>query len=293
MVTLAASAGGSNESIPGYQLLCEVGKGFTAKVYKARQISLDRIVAIKVLPRKLSESIDFFGLFVAKANAASTVHHSNIVQTLDAGRTADGFVYLVIEYVEGRTLFELISPSPYGEGKTFSASDSLNICIQIADALACAHEHGLTHRDVKPKSILLTTPGVAKLTDLGFARPSGDKETVLTPRDKAYGTPYYISPEQIRGDADIDGRTDIYSLGATMYHLMTGRPPFGGETPSAVMYQHLRQALVPADHVNPGLSAGVGEIIDVAMSKRKEDRYRLMAMMLKDMRAVGSNHDDE
>jgi len=123
---------------------------------------------------------------------------------------------------------------------------------------------------VKPKNILLTKDGVAKLTDLGLARAMDDKDAAETEAGKAYGTPYYISPEQIRGDVDIDFRADIYSLGATMYHLVTGKPPFDGETPSAVMHKHLKQPLTPADHVNTALSAGIGEIIDVAMAKNRE-----------------------
>jgi serine/threonine protein kinase len=285
MIASAASAGGSNDPIPGYQLLGELGNGATTRVFKARQISLDRLVAIKVLPRRLGESSVFFERFVAKAKAASRVHHDNIVQTIDGGQTQDGFNYLVIEYIEGRTLFNLMASPPSAEEKIFSESEALDICIHIADALAYAHQHGLIHREVKPKNILLTTLGVAKLTDLGLARPTDDSDTALTERGKAYGTPYYTSPEQIRGEADIDDRADIYSLGATMYHLMTGRPPFGGETPSAVLHQHLSAQLKPANRVNRAVPEGVSRIIDVAMSKRKEDRYQSMAMMLKDMRA--------
>ena len=118
--------------------------------------------------------------------------------------------------------------------------------IQMADALAHAHQRGLIHRDVKPKNIILTPQGVAKLTDLGLARATDDKDAAESEAGKAYGTPYYISPEQIRGDVDIDFRADIYSLGATMYHLVTGRPPFDGDTPSAVMHKHLKQPLDPA-----------------------------------------------
>src|SRR5207237_4122296 len=119
------------------------------------------------------------------------------------------------------------------------------------------------NRDVKPKNIVLTQAGVAKLTDLGLARAVDDKEAAESEAGKAYGTPYYISPEQIRGEVDIDFRSDLYSLGATLYHLVTGRPPFEGETPTAVMHKHLKTPLVPADHVNTTLSAGLGEIIDV------------------------------
>jgi eukaryotic-like serine/threonine-protein kinase len=113
-----------------------------------------------------------------------------------------------------------------------------------------------------------------------------DKRAAEMEAGKAYGTPYYISPEQIRGDVDIDFRADIYSLGATLYHVVTGRPPFEGETPAAVMHQHLKQPLVSADHVNTALSAGVGEIIDVAMAKRREDRYQSTEQMLEDLRLV-------
>ena len=131
--------------------------------------------------------------------------------------------------------------------------------------------------------------GVAKLTDLGLARATDDKEAAESEAGKAYGTPYYISPEQVRGDVDIDFRADIYSLGATMYHLVTGKPPFDGETPSAVMHKHLKQPLVPADHVNTSLSAGVGEIIDVAMAKDREERYHRMEEMLEDLELVRQN----
>jgi serine/threonine-protein kinase len=179
-----------------------------------------------------------------------------------------------------------MQPPPVGEGRHFTEDEALDIMIQICDALVHSHERGLIHRDIKPKNILLTPQGVAKLTDLGLARSTDDKEAAESEAGKAYGTPYYISPEQIRGDVDIDFRADIYSLGATMYHLVTGIPPFDGETPSAVMHKHLKQPLVPADHVNTELSAGIGEIIDVAMAKNREERYQSTQDLLEDLRAV-------
>jgi serine/threonine-protein kinase len=191
-----------------------------------------------------------------------------------------------MEYVEGKTLYDIMQPPPVGEGKVFSESDALDIMIQMADALAHAHQRNLIHRDVKPKNILLTPQGVAKLTDLGLARATDDKQAAETEAGKAYGTPYYISPEQIRGEVDIDYRADIYSLGATFYHLVTGRPPFDGETPSAVMHKHLKQPLVPPDHLNTSLSAGIGEVIEVAMAKNREERYASMEDMLEDLRAL-------
>jgi len=275
-----------SSQIPGYQLISKLGKGAMATVYKARQTALDRIVAVKVLPKKLAENPEFVDRFYKEGKAAARLAHNNIVQAIDVGSTSDNFHYFVMEYVEGMTLYDIMQPAPVGEGRTFSEAEALDVTIQMADALAHAHARNLIHRDVKPKNILLTKDGIAKLTDLGLARAMDDKEAAESEAGKAYGTPYYISPEQIRGDVDIDFRADIYSLGATMYHLVTGKPPFDGETPSAVMHKHLKQPLTPADHVNTALSAGVGEIIDVAMAKNREDRYQSTEDMLEDLRAV-------
>jgi eukaryotic-like serine/threonine-protein kinase len=279
---------GKSSQIPGYQLLGMCGKGAMAKVYKARQLSLDRIVAIKVLPKKMSENRDFVERFHKEGKAAARLSHNNIVQAIDVGETPDGFHFFVMEFIEGKTLYDLMVPPPAGEGKNFSEAEALDVMIQMADALAHAHLRGLIHRDVKPKNIILTPQGVAKLTDLGLARQTADRKAAESEAGKAYGTPYYISPEQIRGDLDIDHRADIYSLGATFYHLVTGRPPFEGDTPTAVMHQHLKQPLIPADHLNMALSAGVGEIIDVSMAKKREDRYESMQQMLEDLRAVAN-----
>jgi eukaryotic-like serine/threonine-protein kinase len=275
-----------SSQIPGYQLISKLGKGAMATVYKARQVNLDRIVAVKVLPTKLSENPEFVDRFYKEGRAAARLAHNNIVQAIDVGCAPEGYHYFVMEYVEGLTLYDIMQPPPVGEGRNFAEAEALDIMIQIADALAHAHQRNLIHRDVKPKNILLTKEGVAKLTDLGLARAIDDKDAAETEAGKAYGTPYYISPEQIRGDVDIDSRADIYSLGATMYHLVTGKPPFDGETPSAVMHKHLKQPLTPADHINTALSAGVGEIIDVAMAKNRDERYQSAEDMLEDLQAV-------
>jgi len=277
-----------NSQIPGYQLMSLIGKGAMAKVYKAKQLSLDRVVAIKVLPKRMSENEEFVNRFYAEGKAAARLSHSNIVQAIDVGSTADGFHYFVMEYIEGKTLYDLMLPQPHGDGRTFSEAEGLDITIQIADALAHAHQRGLIHRDVKPKNVILTPHGVAKLTDLGLAREMNDKAAAELEAGKAYGTPYYISPEQVRGDVDIDWRADIYSLGATMYHLLTGHPPFEADTPSAVMHMHLKEPLRPPDHINTALSAGVSEIIEVAMAKNRDERYSSTSDMLEDLKAVRS-----
>jgi serine/threonine protein kinase len=275
-----------NSQIPGYQIICKVGKGAMATVYKARQLSLDRIVAVKVLPKKMSENQEFVDRFYKEGRAAARLSHNNIVQAIDVGTSPDNYHYFAMEYVEGKTLYDMMVPPPAGDGHVFGEPETLDIMIQMADALAHSHARGLIHRDVKPKNIILTPAGVAKLTDLGLARAHDDDEAAQSEAGKAYGTPYYISPEQIRGDVNIDFRADIYSLGATMYHLLTGRPPFEAETPSAVMHKHLKQPLKPPDHVNPELSAGVSEIIEVAMAKNRDERYASTEDMLEDLRAV-------
>jgi serine/threonine protein kinase len=278
--------GQDQSQIPGYQLICRVGKGAMATVYKARQNSLDRIVAIKVLPKRMSDNKEFVDRFYYEGRAAARLSHNNIVQAIDVGSSPKGYHYFVMEYIEGKTLYDMMVPPPHGDGHQFSEAEALEITIQMADALAHAHQRGLIHRDVKPKNIILTSGGVAKLTDLGLARATDDRAAAEAEAGKAYGTPYYISPEQIRGDVDIDHRADMYSLGATMYHLVTGRPPFEADSPAAVMHKHLKAPLTPADHVNTALSAGVGEIIDVAMAKKREERYPTMEEMLEDLRAV-------
>jgi eukaryotic-like serine/threonine-protein kinase len=276
-----------SSAIPGYQILGVLGKGAMAKVVKARQISLDRIVAIKVLPRKMSDNAEFIERFYKEGKAAARLSHNNIVQAIDVGTTPDNLHFFVMEYVEGKTLYDLMQPPPVGEGKTtYSEAEKLDIAIQIGDALAHAHKRGLIHRDVKPKNIILTPQGIAKLTDLGLARAVDDKQAAESEAGKAYGTPYYISPEQIRGEVDIDFRTDIYSLGCTLYHMVTGKTPFEGDTPSAVMHKHLKQQLIPPDHINTALSAGMGEIIETCMAKNRDERYASTEDLLEDLWSV-------
>jgi serine/threonine protein kinase len=272
--------------IPGYQLITKCGKGAMATVYKARQLSLDRIVAVKVLPKKMSENKEFVARFYQEGRAAARLSHNNMVQAIDVGSTPDGYHFFVMEYIEGPSLYDMMQPRPVGTSHKFSEDEALDITIQVCQALAHAHQRGLIHRDVKPKNIILTPQGVAKLTDLGLARAMDDLQAAESEAGKAYGTPYYISPEQIRGDVDIDFRADVYSLGATLYHLLTGRPPFEAATPSAVMHKHLKDPLLPPDHLITTLSAGVGEVIEVAMAKKREDRYASTEEMLEDLIAV-------
>ncbi|QNN21335.1 serine/threonine protein kinase [Planctomycetales bacterium ZRK34] len=273
----ASSAG---DQIPGYKVLQKLGEGAMAKVYKAKQVSLDRIVAIKVLPRRAHEDPQFVERFYAEGRAAAKLNHPNIVQAIDVGQ-AGGRHYFVMEYVEGESVSEYLQ-----EHKRYSEPDALKVVIQIAEALNHAHERGFIHRDVKPKNIMLTADGTAKLADMGLARQVSDREAAEAESGKAFGTPYYISPEQIRGEVDVDFRCDIYGLGATFYNMVTGRVPFTGKSPSEVMRKHLREAPKPPDHINPDLSAGVSEIIEVMLAKDRKKRYNSTAHLLEDLRSV-------
>jgi len=273
---------GQMQQIPGYQILSKLGAGAMAAVFKARQVSLDRIVAIKVLPKRMSENKEFVDRFYKEGKAAAKLNHANIVGAVDVGE-ANGFHYFVMEYVEGQTVYDKLE-----KGERYTEKEALKLIIQTCEALAHAHKAGFIHRDVKPKNIMITRDGNAKLADMGLARETADVEAAQAEAGKAYGTPYYIAPEQIRGELDVDARADLYSLGATFYHMVTGRVPFDAPTPSAVMHKHLKEELIPPDHLNPELSAGVGEIIEVAMAKKPKNRYQTAEEMLTDLKRVAA-----
>ncbi|MBK9119152.1 MAG: serine/threonine protein kinase [Phycisphaerales bacterium] len=274
------SGGRPAQQIPGYQIVNKCGAGAMAVVYRGKQLSLDRTVAIKVLPKRLSKNAEFVDRFYREGRAAAQLNHPNIVQAIDVGE-ANGFHYFVMEFVEGCTVYDEIA-----DGKVYSEQEAIEIITQIAKALAHAHARGFIHRDVKPKNIMLTTERIAKLADMGLAREATDHEAALAEAGRAYGTPYYIAPEQIRGEVDIDHRVDLYSLGATFYHMATGRVPFEGPTPSAVMHKHLREPLVPPDHINTQLSSGCGAMIEMLLAKNRDDRYPSARELLTDLECL-------
>ena len=271
----------ANAQIPGYQIIKQLGAGAMARVYLAKQISLDRMVAIKVLPQKFTNNPDFVSRFYAEGKAAAKLNHPNIVQAIDVGNSGD-YHYFVMEFVDGRTVFEdITNKGPYSE------EDAIRIAMESAQALDHAHQQGFIHRDVKPKNIMMSdADDTAKLADMGLARAVTDREAAEAEAGKAYGTPYYISPEQIRGEIDVDARADIYSLGATLYHMITGQVPFDGPNPSAVMHKHLKTDVVPPDHLNRQLSRGISEVIEVCLAKDRIKRYNSAADLLEDLLAI-------
>jgi tRNA A-37 threonylcarbamoyl transferase component Bud32 len=268
--------------IPGYQIIEKLGKGSMGVVYKARQTSVDRVVALKVLLDALARNREFIGRFQREAKIAAKLSHNNIVNAIDAG-TVGNYHYFVMEYVEGRTIKDMLDA-----GKIFDERDALEIVLRIADALKHAHQRGLIHRDIKPENIILTKDGNVKLADLGLARPTADEKWAMAEAGMAIGTPYYISPEQVRGQVDVDIRADIYGLGATLYHMTTGRVPYPGDSPTDVMKKHADKAvaLIPPDHVNDKLSSGLGEVVETMMAKDREDRYQTPDDLILDLKCL-------
>lgn len=263
--------------IPGYQIMRKLGAGAMASVYLAKQTSLDRLVAIKILPRRYSSDTAFIERFYKEGRAAAKLSDPNIVGAFDVGQVGDQH-YFVMEYVEGETVYDRIT-----RFKKLKDRDALVITRQVASALKHAHARGFIHRDIKPKNIMITKSNVVKLADLGLARAIADKKSAEAERNKAFGTPYYISPEQIRGSVDLGPPADIYGLGATLFHMLTGRVPFEGKDPTEVMQRHLRQELTPPDQVASGISQGTAEIVEMMMMKAPRDRYQTADELLEDL----------
>ncbi|TVQ64143.1 MAG: serine/threonine protein kinase [Phycisphaerales bacterium] len=270
----------SGQHIPGYTILGKLGAGAMATVFKARQMSLDRLVAIKILPRKYSSDPQFIERFNAEGRSAAQLNHPNIVQAYDVGKAGE-FHYFVMEYVEGSSVYEEIVRK-----KRYTEKEAVETIIQVAEALDHAHTKGLIHRDVKPKNIMISKEGVVKLADMGLARAITDREAAEAEAGKAFGTPYYISPEQVRGEVDVGPQADIYALGCTLYHMVTGKVPFEGKDPSEVMRKHLKTPPVAPDAINAKLTSGVCEVIEKMMAKRRADRYQNCADMLSDLHSV-------
>jgi len=277
----------TSQQIPGYRIIRKLGAGAMATVFLAKQLSLDRLVAIKVLPKKFSTNPNFIERFYKEGRAAAKLNHNNIVAAVDVGQAGEHH-YFVMEYVDGDTVYDRIVAR-----KRVPEREAIEIIRQVAAALQHAHEMGFVHRDIKPKNIMMTTSGVAKLADLGLARGISDKEAAEAESGRAFGTPYYIAPEQIRGLVDIGPPADIYGLGATFYHMVTGKVPYEGTTPSQVMHKHLKAPLVPPDHLNPQISAGTALIIETMLKKDARERYQNAKQLLRDLDLVMGGQEPE
>lgn len=269
------------QRVGNFEILGKIGKGGMGTVFKARQVMMDRIVALKILPPHLARNKQFVVRFLREAQSAARLSHPNIVGAFDAG-VADGYNYFAMEYVDGQGLDKLIHES----GGKLSEERALEIVRDVAKALDYAHSAGIIHRDIKPDNILISNDGVTKLADLGLARETGQSEMHLTQTGVAIGTPNYIAPEQVRGESDLDGRCDIYALGATLYHLVTGSPPYVGGTGTEVMSKHLTEPVPDARKINPSVSPETVALIRKSMAKTRKGRHATAGEFLTDVERI-------
>jgi len=256
-----------------YEILELLGTGGMAVVYKARCHRLNRLVAIKILRTEYTQDEDFRRRFHAESQAVAMLSHPNIVSVYDVS-TSDDADYIVMELIDGITLKQ------YMEKKgVLNWKETLHFAIQIAKALDHAHSRGIIHRDIKPHNVMVLRNGSVKVTDFGIARVMSESNTLTK---EALGSVHYISPEQAKGGR-VDNRSDLYSLGVVMYEMMTGRPPYDGESPVAVAIQHISGKPTMPSVINPNIPGGLEQIIMRTMSRQPSDRYPTAAAMLVDM----------
>ena len=256
-----------------YEILGKIGTGGMADVYKAKDHKLNRFVAVKVLKPEFREDTTFIRKFRSEAQAAAVLTHPNIVNVFDVGDD-NGVYYIVMELIEGITLKEYISK----KGK-LSVKESTSIAIQVSMGLEAAHSHGIVHRDVKPQNIIISMDGKVKVTDFGIARAASSN----TISSNVMGSVHYSSPEQVRGGYS-DEKSDIYSLGITLYEMVTGKVPFDGDTTVAIAIKHLQEEMVPPSVYTPELPHSLEQIILKCTQKSVDRRYQNMEDVIADLK---------
>ena len=249
-----------------YRIISQIGRGGMATVYKAYQASIDRYVAIKVLPSQLAESKEFATRFHQEARIIASLEHPHILPVFDYGES-DGVTYFVMRYLDAGTLKDRMV-----EGRPLPLNEIDKLFTQLADALSYAHSRGIVHRDLKPANALIDSRGNVFLTDFGIAKLLESASPRLTQTDAIMGTPAYISPEQAQAQP-VDQRSDIYSLGIILYEMVTGSVPFVAETPLAVLFKHISDPLPPPSSVKPDIPSAIEQVILKALAKNPEDRF--------------------
>ena len=262
----------AGRSLGGYRLLRRLGSGAMADVYLAEQESLGRQVAVKVLRPETTRHRGAVERFVQEARAAAALVHGNIVQIHEVA-CIDGVHFLVEEYVAGPSLKDWLTVRG-----PLDARQGLAVLAQVGSALARSAQQGIVHRDIKPENLLVTRAGEVKVADFGLARVLAS-DVELTQDGMTLGTPLYMSPEQGQGSV-VDARSDLYSLGATVYHLLAGHPPFAGPTPVSVVMAHIREPILPLATLRPDLPAGLCGIVERLLAKTPTERYETPADML-------------
>ncbi len=276
----------SGRELGDYRVLRRLGRGAMAEVYLAEQSSLKRQVALKILRRSLAGDENYVRRFHNEAQAVAALVHANIVQIYEVG-CIDEIHFIAQEYVQGVNLREQVSRDGPLEGKL-----SLNILRQTAAALQKSGEEGIVHRDIKPENIMLSSRGEVKVADFGLARIADDDSLNLTRVGITMGTPLYMSPEQVEGRR-LDHRSDLYSLGVTAYHMLAGRPPFGGNTALNVAVQHLQTDPTPLATYRSDLPEEYCAIVHKMLAKQPDDRFQSAAELLSALRQLASSVTDE
>jgi serine/threonine protein kinase len=261
------------QTLGPYQILEQIGEGGMATVYKAYQPSMDRNVAIKVLPSQLAESAEFARRFQQEARIIAKLEHPHILPVFDYGES-EGVTYLVMRYLDAGTLRDKMEM-----GRPLPLDEIDHLFTQLADALSYAHSYGIIHRDLKPSNALIDSQGNLFLTDFGIAKMLESASPRLTQTDAVMGTPAYISPEQAQA-TKVNQRSDIYSLGIILYEMITGRVPFVAETPLAVILKHVSDPLPPPSTVKPDVPEAVEKVILKALAKNPEDRFATVSEFL-------------
>jgi serine/threonine-protein kinase len=263
-----------------YELGAVLGRGGMAEVYMARDIRLGRAVAVKTLRADMARDATFQARFRREAQSAASLNHPAIVAVYDTGEDYIGGVslpFIVMEYVDGSTLRDLLH-----SGRKLLPERSLEITGGVLQALDYSHRNGIVHRDIKPANVMLTRGGAVKVMDFGIARAMGDAGMTMTQTAAVIGTAQYLSPEQAKGE-QVDARSDLYSTGCLLYELLTGRPPFIGDSPVAVAYQHVREAPQPPSYYDPEVPPVVDAIVMKALAKHPDERYQSADEMRADL----------
>ena len=263
-----------------YELGAVLGRGGMAEVYMARDIRLGRAVAVKTLRADMARDATFQARFRREAQSAASLNHPAIVAVYDTGEDYIGGIslpFIVMEYVDGSTLRDLLH-----SGRKLLPERSLEITGGVLQALDYSHRNGIVHRDIKPANVMLTRGGAVKVMDFGIARAMGDAGMTMTQTAAVIGTAQYLSPEQAKGE-QVDARSDLYSTGCLLYELLTGRPPFIGDSPVAVAYQHVREAPQPPSYYDPEVPPVVDAIVMKALAKHPDERYQSADEMRADL----------
>ncbi|RNL83335.1 Stk1 family PASTA domain-containing Ser/Thr kinase [Halostreptopolyspora alba] len=263
-----------------YALEDLIGRGGMAEVYRARDQRLDRLVAIKSLRHDLARDHTFQARFRREAQSAASLNHPSIIAVYDTGEDLVddvGIPYIVMEHVDGQTLKELLD-----DDRRLLPERAVEITDGILRALEYSHRNGIVHRDIKPANVMLTRQAEAKVMDFGIARAMDDSQATMTQTSQVIGTAQYLSPEQARGER-VDARSDLYSTGCVLYELLTGGPPFTGDSPVSIAYQHVREDPVPPSQLDPEIPAWIESIVLRAMAKDRDQRYQSAEEMREDI----------